>query len=145
MKKNNLIVIITLILIFGIVIYYFVFNKGNENVYKFNFFNGYEPGRTYKGQINLTTGNADITSIDGCSLLPENCKSDLEKHYKGTIETRYLEQIKKILETTYYKDNERLIVSAINILRNDELCINEIDTKVTCKELAEGYLFHTED
>lgn len=145
MKKNYYIITITSILIIGILIYSFVFSKKNEKIYKFNFSNGYTPGRTYTGQINLITGNADITSIDGCSLLPENCKDNLEKHYKGTIEKRYLEQIKKILESTDYKDNEHLIIGAINILRNDELCIDENDTKITCKEIAEQILFHNED
>ena len=145
MKKNYYIITITSILIIGILIYSLVFSKKNEKIYRFNFSNGYTPGRTYKGQINLVTGNADITSIDGCSLLPENCKDDLEKHYKGTIEPRYLEQIKKILKSTDYKDNEHLIMSAINVLRNDELCVDENDTKITCIEIAEQFLFHNED
>ncbi len=84
-NKKNLIIIIVLVVALGIALFCIFKCKGKDK-YTFDFFDGYTPGATYKGEINLKTGESDIYVIRGCSLLPEDCPDDLEQHYTGKLE-----------------------------------------------------------
>lgn len=150
MKDKKLIAIFSVLLVIVIaVILCFVIKSNSKDIYKFDFFNGYIPGATYTGEINLKTGETDITVTRGCSLPSEECSKDNKEHYTGTLEKEYLDKTKEILEKTNYKDNEHLIIGIADLLRGDELCINEDDVKKTCREIGvlffNEYLSHSED
>lgn len=132
MKKiyNVIALIIAIIVIFCII---FAVLTHKLNIYKFNFFDGYIPGKTFNGQINLTNGKVDFKIIYGCSLPnPEECPDD--DIVKGTLNKTQLKLVKNSFEKNNRKDNSYLLTGVYYLIKGDKICDEE--TNKTCDEIG---------
>ena len=140
MKKNekkenkNTIPIVgaIIVIISALLVVFFLRNK--DDIYKFDFFDGYDPGATYKGEINLTNGKVDYKIIHGCTLPnQEECPNDTL--VKGTLNESQLELVKTTLEKINRENNAWLLSGVSYLIDGDKIC-DELVNK-TCSEIGE--------
>lgn len=106
--------------------------KKNE-LFTFDYDDMYEPGSTFKGEINLNTGEVKITVINHSSLpYPENQPTIDE--YSGVFTTGELKQIKEIIDkydiANKYNDDytREFYVTLVEILECEKQ-ISEVGVK----------------
>ena len=133
MKKKMVLFLLLFVLLIGVT------GCNERKLYEFDFFDGYIPGATYSGKIDLETGETKVKIVHGCSLLPDECAElDLEEENQGTLSETHLSKVKEILEKINYKDSDILISAISNILKGDVVCFEE--TSETCVELGNKVL-----
>ena len=126
-------IIIGTIIVIAIVVLAMFFLKKEQDIYKFDFFDGYTPGKTFKGEIDLSDGNVDYTIIYGCSLPnPNECPDDTI--VKGTLNKNQLELVKTAFEKNNHKDNHLLLTGVSYLIKGNVICDNI--TNETCEEIG---------
>ena len=134
-KKNNknMAIFIGAIVVIICVILAIFFLNHKQDIYRFDFNDGYTPGKTFKGEINLTNGNIDFKIIYGCSLPnPDECPK--ENIVKGTLNKTQLELVKNAYEKNNRKDNPYLLIGVSYLIGGDKICDEE--TNDTCDEIG---------
>lgn len=128
MNNKNIALFAGAIIIILVALIMFLFK---QDIYKFNFADGYTPGNTYKGKINLDNGKVDFTIIRGCSLIDrEECPENTT--VKGTLTKEQLELVKTALDKNNRKDNPSLLIGVSYLIKGDSICDEE--TNETCEE-----------
>lgn len=110
-------VVIGVVALFAIV--YFVVSSFNKIAYyEFDFNDGFIPGMTYKGELNLKTGEVKLTKHYGCSLPDPNDCTDPETK-EGTISEENLSKIDEKLSEIDYAESGRIICSISYLIDGD--------------------------
>lgn len=146
-KKSLLIIIGVIILLIAFAIIFLGGNKEKskeeeqneqkEKVYNFDFFDGTVPGYTFRGKINLSTGEVDFIIISGCSLPdPEDCPGDTR--VQGKLNKEQLELVNKTYERINPKDNEFFLNGVSYLLNGSRICDDE--TNQTCEAVGKEIL-----
>ena len=131
-NKSVLLIIITIIVIICAVLV-MIFLKSRQDIYKFDFYDGYIPGKTFTGEINLTNGKVDFKIIYGCSL-PDSKECPDDVVVKGTLNKTQLELVKTAIEKNNRKDNPDLLNGISYLILEDKICNEE--TNESCGEIG---------
>lgn len=136
MNKEKMLIII--LVVSAVLFVCGLFLDNMNNTYRFNFDDGYEPGTTYSGSINLKSGKTILKTRSGCSTAITDDCSDTYKEYSGTLDDEQLKKVKRILGLAEDYDSLDLILAIEYILQGDEFCIEE--TNKTCLEIGDEWL-----
>ncbi len=129
-KVLSIVGLVAVIICIGLAI---VFIVKKHDIYKFDFFDGFTPGSTYVGEIDLSNGKVDFKIVYGCSLLNrDECPND--DIVKGTLNKTQLELVKNGLEKNNRKDNPFLLRGVLYLIKGDTICDDE--TNETCEEIG---------
>ena len=132
-SNKNLIIAIGAVIVIVCAVLTVLFLNKKQDIYKFDFNDGYIPGKTFNGEINLTNGEVNFKIIYGCSLRdPEECPDD--EIVKGTLNKTQLELVKDVLEKSNRKDNHYLLTGVSYLIKGDKICDEE--TNETCDEIG---------
>ena len=133
-EKNKKILLIAgfVVVAICVVLVIFILNH-KQNIYKFDFFDGYEPGSTFKGEINFSSGKVDFKIIHGCTFPnPSECPKD--DIVKGALNKTQLELVKNAFEKNNRKDNPYLLIGVSYLIKGDKIC--DEDSNETCEKIG---------
>ena len=136
-EKNNkslIIIIGTIVAIICIVAILFL--NHNQDIYRFNFDDGYEPGERFKGKINLANGEVDFKIIYHCSF-PKNEQCPNNDIVKGKLNQTQLELVKNTYEKSNLKDDYckyMLLTGVSYLIKGNKICNEE--TNETCEKMG---------
>ena len=119
----------------------FIFITGCQNdkkIYKFDFFDGYIPGTTYSGEINLKSGNTILNIDYGCSVVGGCGETHFE--YLGKLSENQLKKVNQILDQTNNKDSGELMIAIKLILEGNKSPCYEDDIDKSCIQLGQEQL-----
>ena len=132
-SNKNVILLIGAIIVIICIVLAICFLNHKQNIYKFDFYDGDIPGKTFNGEINLTNGKVDFKIIYGCSLPdPDECPED--DVIRGTLNKTQLELVKNTFEKNNRKDNPYLLTGVSYLIKGDKICDEE--TNETCDEIG---------
>lgn len=97
--------------------------KASKDSYSFDFYDGTIPGRHYKGNIDLKTGEAKVTILGSCSAL--DCKDVEPDEYEGKLTTKDLNKLIKYLEDKKYpsvteikNEEDKVVLNIADYIKN---------------------------
>ena len=130
-KISNKILILLVGIIIVIICAFLVnaFIDNGQNIYKFDFYDGYEPGAKYTGKINLTTGKVQFKVVNYCSLPNCHAKNSI---VKGKLNEEQLELVKAALNNIEDSNRGMLLKGVSYFIRGDEICYK--GSNITCNE-----------